>query len=461
MKNILFCLLVIIVSFADDCHCQTAVSSTSVRDDVMSITPEMFGCKGDSITDDTENLQKAIDYCRENQCMLRSSKGKIYAISSPLHIKNPGEMQVDFGGAELKAVKEMEYMLGYDNMEDFTTGHNNVINNLLLDCNHLSGGIRCFAAIKTSFNFIMIRNCIKRAFEVLDGYEVFLTNSHIKCDSDRDSYGIYTKTGDSHYDNIVIIDAHTAVYQNCAPVVFYDKIHAWLFNNVEGSTFFWVAGGLAMLNQCYCDTAEKGYYMPTFATIKIMNSQYYNNPECYDSPNNPVLFAFGSEELAKSANVSCISSCFNSGGLKAELCNYPAQRIQFAQCFIDPSIKGNFGEFKIEPSDIVRLNRAFGEIADNNMDFMCPEKDKRNHLFIDAEVVGSYGNKELLNVGTVEKEYAPTKDAYGVCAVVWNDGQFSQGTVKVSKDNGSVLVNPGSSKGKHVKQIVIDMNYMY
>lgn len=461
MKKYYLRLIIIIGMVGNYLIIQAQQKVLDVSDDLYAIgvTPESFGCKGDSLTDDTENLQKAIDFCKVNCRLLRSSKGKIYAISQPLDLKNPGEMQIDFGGAEIKAIRKMDYMMNYDNGDDYSTSHNNIINNLLLDCNHLSGGIHCTAAIKTSFNFIMIRNCAGKAFETLNGYEIFLTNSHFHCDSDKNTYGIYMETGDSHFDNIVIIDAHTAVYQDCSPVNFYDKIHAWLFSHVEGSIFFSVAG-LAMLNQCYCDTAEKGYYIHRFATLKITNCQYYNNPDCYDSPNHPVIFAFADENLAKIANIGCIGSCFNSGGLKVDLCNYQRQRIQFDQCFIDPSINGNAGRFTVIPSEGMTFNLAGGEVDDDNLDFLCPDKDKKNHLYVDANVL-YYNKKEMIKVGTIQKEYIPTNDAYGLCVVVWEDGQFTQGTVKLCKTDGNVFVNPGYTNGKTIKQIVIDLNYKH
>lgn len=460
-KNICLQLIIIIGLMINSLIIQAQHQVLNVSDNlyVIGVTPESFGCKGDGLTDDTENLQRAIDFCKDNCRLLRSSKGKIYAISRPLDLKNPGEMQIDFGGAEIRAIRTMDYMMNYDNGDDYSISHNNIINNLLLDCNHLSGGIHCTEAIKTSFNFIMIRNCARKAFEALNGYEIFLTNSHIHCDSDKTTYGIYMKTGDSHFDNIVIIDAHTAVFNDCPAVNFYDKIHAWLFSHVGGSTFFSVAGQ-ALLNQCYCDTAEKGYYIHRFATLKITNCQYINNPDCYDSSNHPVIFAFADENLAKIANIGCIGSCFNAGGMRVDLCNYQSQRIQFNQCFIDPSINGNFGRFMVIPSEGIAFNLAEGEVSDDNFDFFCPDKDKKNHLYVDANVL-YYNRKKIIKVGSIQKEYIPTHDAYGLCVVVLENGQFVHGTVKICKANGNVFVNPGKIKGKTIKQIVIDLNYRY
>ena len=427
----------------------------------LGVTPESFGCKGDSITDDTENLQKAINFCKTNKRMLISSKGKIYAISHPLDITNPGEMQIDFGGAEIKAIKPMKYIIKYDNGKDFSTNHNNIINNIVLNCNNMSGGFYCPAAIKTSFNFIMIRNCSKIAFQALDGYEIFLTNSHIHCNEERGTYGIYITTGDSHFDNIIIIDAQTAVYQKTQAVNFYDKIHAWVYKMAESTIFFDVEG-LALLNQCYCDTAEKGYVMHAFSILKLINCQSYNNTECYDSPNDPVLFYFANEKVVKESNVSCIACNFNSGGVKGtKLSNYDSQRIQFTDCSIDPSIIGNPGKFVATAAEGIELIANQGNITDNTMGFLCPDKDKGNHIYLDAKVLSNNKANEI-KIAILPKEYTPTNDSYASCITIREDGTYSQEPVKISKTDGAVYIYPSYQRKKQgVTQVIIDMNYKY
>jgi hypothetical protein len=48
------------------------------------ITPETFGCVGDGVTDDTEALQKAFDFCLANNRQLIAHKGKTYAVSKTI-----------------------------------------------------------------------------------------------------------------------------------------------------------------------------------------------------------------------------------------------------------------------------------------------------------------------------------------------------------------------------------------
>lgn len=455
IKRDVLIVLFIMLFYVDVRPQQIAIKSSNVPEivPIEVVTPEKFGCKGDNLTDDTNNFQKAIDYCKVNNRQLTSTKGKVYHITSPLDFSSPGEMQVDFGGAEIKAVKPMEYMIKYDNELDFSTRHNNIINNLVLDCNNISGGIYCKTAIKTSFNFIMIRNCSKKAFAVESGYEVFFTNSHIHCNTGKESYGIFLETGDSHFDNIAIIDAHTGVYQKTNGVNFFDKIHAWLYNNVEGSVFFDVSG-LALLNQCYCDTAEKGYHINGFAILKMVNCQYYNNPDCYDSKNNPVIFSFATEDLSKSSSITCSNCDFNSGGLKAFICNYEKQRIQFEQCFIDPTIIGFLGKFTPIPSEGVSFNRAIGIPKDNN-NYLQPTNDQSNYIYIDAIIESDIKSSEI-SIASLPLAYLPSNQMYGLGVFIWSDGSYTQGCVEITQDG---VIKVRSDIKKTLKRIILDISY--
>ena len=163
------------------------------------ITPELFGCVGDGVTDDTEGLQKAFDYCLTNNRQLIAHKGKTYAVSMTIMAHTTNDIQIDFGGAVILATKPMEHIIDLDNYDiPERIGHSSVVNNLVLDCNSMSGGVYCPRACKISFNFLMVRNCNLKAFRVVKGYEVFVTNSHIHCTTGPESYGIYMDTGDCH-----------------------------------------------------------------------------------------------------------------------------------------------------------------------------------------------------------------------------------------------------------------------
>ena len=430
-----------------------AFAFAQVPKDAPEITPELFGCVGDGVADDTQGLQDAFDFCLLNNKQLRSQKGKTYAVSKPIVVHSTTDIQVDFGGAVIKAAKPMEYIIDIDNYDiPDRIGHSSVVNNLVLDCDSISGGVFCPRAAKTSFNFLMVRNCSLKAFRVVKGYEVFVTNAHIHCTTGPESYGIYMDTGDCHFDNIVIINAHTGIFQ-LTSINFYDKIHSWLSHNVEGSVFFHLVDGLAHLEQSYCDTAEKGYVIDGPSVLRLIGCYYYNNPRCYDSPNPPVIFHFTKPELTQQATVSLEGTSFNTGGLDVRISNEENHHIQLSHCFFNPGIGGNVGKFNLTAAPGVEFLRAFGVMGDNTR-FSTPGEDA-NRLTIDANITAA--SKGKIVVATIPAAYAPSTDQYGLSTVVGSNGESVAVPVKIEPSGEVSFKCPAKMKPE---RIIIEMDYI-
>ena len=405
--------LITILFFMTACLAVQAARPATDRKDTLEITPEVFGCVGDGITDDTEALQKAFDYCLTHNRLLRSQKGKTYAVSKTIMAHTASDIQIDFGGAVIKAIKPMEHIIDLDNYDiPERIGHSNTVYNLVLDCNSISGGVFCPRAAKISFNSLMVRNCSLKAFRVVKGYEVFVTNSHIHCTTGPESYGIYMDTGDCHFDNIVIINAHTGIFQ-LSSINFYDKIHSWLSHNIEGSVFFHLVDGLAHLEQSYCDTAEKGYVIEGPSVLRLIGCYYFNNPRCYDSPNPPVIFYFTKPDLTKTATISMEGTSFNTGGLDVRISNEENHHIQATHCYFNPGISGNVGKFNLTAAPGVTFRRAFGTMGDNTR-FATPVSEA-NKLVVDADLETAAKGKVVVCV--IPDAYAPSTDQYGTAVV--------------------------------------------
>lgn len=417
------------------------------------ITPETFGCVGDGVTDDTEALQKAFDFCLANNRQLIAHKGKTYAVSKTIMAHTTNDIQIDFGGAVIKAIKPMEHIIDLDNYDiPDRIGHSNVVNNLVLDCDSMSGGVYCPRAAKTSFNFLMVRNCSLKAFRVVKGYEVFVTNSHIHCTTGPESYGIYMDTGDCHFDNIVIINAHTAIFQ-LTSINFYDKIHSWLSKNVEGSVFVHLVDGLAHFEQSYCDTAEKGYVIDGPSVLRLIGCYYYNNPRCYDSPNPPVIFHFTKPELTKQATISLEGTSFNTGGLDVRISNEENHHIQISHCFFNPGISGNVGKFSPIAAPGVEFRRSYGVMGDNTR-FSTPASEA-NKLVIDADITSPV--KGTVTIATIPAAFAPSTDQYGISTLIGTNGETTVVPVQVTPSGNVTFQCPPKVKPA---RIVLEMEYV-
>ncbi len=449
MKKLISLLLVLPV-----CVSMHASGLLPVEPDNSAVTPEMFGCVGDGVTDDTEALQKAFDYCIANDRQLVSHKGRTYSVTKTIVAHSEvHDLQVDFGGAVIMAAKPMDHILDFDNYDiKDRRGHSSIFNNLVLDCNSISGGICCPRACKTSFNFLMVRNCSLKAFRVITGYEVFVTNSHIHCTTGPESYGIYMDTGDCHFDNIVIINAHTGIFQ-LGSINFFDKIHSWLSHNVEGSVFVRVVDGLAHFEQSYCDTAEKGYCIDGPCVLRLIGCYYYNNPKCYDSPEPPVIFNYARPELARLATVSLEGTSFNTGGLDVRISNVEDNRIQISHCYFNPGISGNIGKFSIEPAPGITFRRAFCTIGDDTR-FATPACEA-NNLVIDADLEAPAKGKVV--IGTIPEAYRPSTDQYGIATLVAATGETATTAMLVAPEGTVSLTCPGKFKPVRV---VVDMKYV-
>lgn len=417
------------------------------------ITPESFGCVGNGFVDDTKALQKAFDYCIAHNRMLCSRKGRTYAVSKPIMVHTKSDIQIDFGGAVIKSIRPLEYIIDFDNYDvPNRIGHSSTVYNLVLDCNSISGGVYCSRAAKISFNSLMVRNCSQKAFRVEKGYEVFVTNSHIHCTTGPESYGIYMDTGDCHFDNVVIIDAHTGIYQRTS-INFYDKIHSWLSHNIEGSEFLHIAGGLAHFEQSYCDTAEKGYVLAGPCVLRLIGCYYFNNPDCYDSKNPPVIFYFTKSWMPTQTTISLEGSSFNTGGLDVSISNDDNHHIQFDHCYINPNIKGNTGKFNLTAAQGVTFRRAFGTMGDNTL-FSSPVSEA-NRIVIDADLDILTEGEAV--VGIVPKAFAPSTDQYGLSVVVGADDTSLSVPVKVAPSGEVSFQCPPDCKPV---RIVLDLEYV-
>ena len=262
------------------------------------VTPEEFFIDGEN--DDTQMLQRAINYAQENNVSISATTNKIYNISSPLEITK--KVIIDLNNATIKAINTIESIIEYNSSERLTN-----IKNVMLDCNnHAKYGINCVNGRTCYISNVHILNGVDIGIFVQQGYEFFFNNIYMKGNGKSNTVGIKS-CGDNHFSNIIIVDFHISIHSTNPS--FYNNVHGWLTSNaqIEHSRFIYGSGG-GSFNQCYCDSYHYGYY-PTSDTNYGRFTDFYIfcNPTIYTSDivsDVPTLFHFDNAEQSKMVSIT-------------------------------------------------------------------------------------------------------------------------------------------------------------
>ena len=233
-----------------------------------TITPQMFGCVGDGITDDTKGLQDAINYCIENDSMLSSDGSKKYLVASTINIE--GNLNINFNMATITTNNpNIGVILKFNNASDKQCE----VNNLRIDCNRLTiTAIQIDLLRRKFFNNIEITLCLGYGFKILSGYEIFINKSSIKSPSSipNNAYGIYIITHDCHFTDIVMRDVKNAVYSKGSN--FFTRVHPWIMSKevILGSICFYISDTIFM-SDCYGDSYETVFFINGYKTLNLTN----------------------------------------------------------------------------------------------------------------------------------------------------------------------------------------------
>jgi len=221
------------------------------------ITPEQFGVYGVDTTDpiiisnNTLQLQKAINFCQNKGCTLTSSEGKVYTINAPLNFTNALNINFNKG-----TIKQTTANTAVNVSQPGTHNYMGNIRGIRIDCNSIATlGIFVTSAQKTMFSDIEIDNITGTGLEVDSGYELFFNNMHFKGNG-INAIGITMKTSDCHFTDIIGIDLRRMIYLPVSTSNVWTRIHAWIStpDYLLNSTFMIIHGGVQFLESCFSDT---------------------------------------------------------------------------------------------------------------------------------------------------------------------------------------------------------------
>lgn len=188
------------------------------------VTPEMFGAKGDGVTDDTEALLKAIP----TGYPIREKTGSKYSVKSQLVFSDNCIIE----NIHLVAGAEIESVIKYSK-------RNTIIRNVQIDCNNLANyGILGASNVPTDTTYYASIEKCSVVNALIDGYNTgsirtFMNDCNAKLCGNA---GFYIDASDTKHDNLVPIDCKYGVYVNSSNTSI-SRFHPWSWEKEQIGLF--------------------------------------------------------------------------------------------------------------------------------------------------------------------------------------------------------------------------------
>ena len=303
----------------EDAQLSRQISELNSR--ISTITPQMFGAKGDGVSDDTESIASCFEYAQVQKSVIVFPAGN-YGISEPLNVNF--DIKIIGENAFIIPLKDITHFMGINTTEKTNSGYIFGLGFSAGDTFSVTTGIKISYVANFRLHGLKIFNTTV-GIDYIKGYELLVDSCLIRTSiPSEDSIGMDIKTSDSHFSNIIIINYHVGINDGYGGN-FYDKIHAWIANTaiVKNSIFF-RANGSAYLSQCFNDTYETAIYVNGQQNVTVSelrnhyNSTYINSDVIEDVP---VLFYISTGE--SNQNLKCfgvvvpdVGSLFNGKKIK-------------------------------------------------------------------------------------------------------------------------------------------------
>lgn len=250
-----------------------------------------FGAKGDGMTNDTEAIRDAIQYCHENDIPLYFNGG-VY-ICENLIINYP--VQIYGMGSTLKNISHNTFVLAIDCPTN--PAKMGIITDFIIDSNNRAqSGIVIYQNINAYWLFnLKIINIHTYGIKTEPSGALVCRNITMYCNhTDRDTYGYYLESSDNYIDTSKPVNCKTAMY--CAGSTFANNFHP--FNTLAAlmKTSVGVQNiSYIQLVNSYIDTFAicfkgNGTYNITDCTL-YWSADYYTDASVGDTTTKPIIFS--------------------------------------------------------------------------------------------------------------------------------------------------------------------------
>lgn len=285
------------------------------------ISPEKYGAVGDGVTDDAQAIQSAFDESASRNIPVMFGYGNTYAIASTVTFR---KRQAIYGNSStIKAIRQMTNALVIQTETQHVTSSigRGLLENVTIDCNALAqNGIYVQHATAFDLQNIDVLRFKGHGIHINSGFELFCNNIRLAVGgttaipSAIGTVGIYMDTYDSHFSNIVPINAEIGVVDKKGGN-FYYGLHGWnTREDIMPTTIMVDLYGAGSFVNCYNDTNAIGVKVNGSFPVNIFGMKVLGNTSFMPSSvmGDVVPEVFHLTDSSATSRIKCYGLNFSS-----------------------------------------------------------------------------------------------------------------------------------------------------
>lgn len=253
------------------------------------ITPEMYGAKGDGITDDTDAIQQSFDYCKNNSLVCRFTSGKTYCISKTLTVT--GLFYVEFNNAWVKTLTPLACGIEINIADDNLNTAQCYFRGLNLNCSNIDIGVKVTKAKRIYLENLLIRYAQQVGLQLDSGYEITVSHCNFTGTTPTNK-AIVVNATDNYIHHCFGINNNKFIENNAEGNVF-ESNHAWIIDNtILANSIFIDLRKDALVSNCISDTYYIAFQCNSSGASRIIGNSLIINTTYYkkDLYSNPPMF---------------------------------------------------------------------------------------------------------------------------------------------------------------------------